>query len=64
MVEDDLSVLDPGTEEIQCETCPAYDAQFGRCYGLAFYEQKPGPWYSGPEAIERCPRRIGNGAES
>jgi len=51
--------LDPRKAEApeDCGKCPAYDVGTGRCYGTAYYERKAGPWYSGQEALDRCPRK-------
>lgn len=47
----------PENDRISCDTCPAYDPALERCYGIAFFKHKSGPWYSGQEAQARCPRK-------
>jgi hypothetical protein len=54
-VEDEPPAPEPGTEEIRCDTCPAWDAEYQRCYGVPYFEHKAGPWVSGREAaLKQC----------
>jgi hypothetical protein len=56
-LEDIPPALEPEVEEIRCESCPAWDVERSRCYGLSYFEHRSGPWYSGQEALGRCPRK-------
>jgi hypothetical protein len=47
---------EPEVDQIRCETCPAWDAERRRCYGIAYFEHRSGPWYSGQAALDQCPR--------
>jgi hypothetical protein len=50
-------VPNPAETEIDCSICPAFDTETRRCYGIAYYKHKTGPWYSGQKALDRCPRK-------
>ena len=51
-----LVPAEPVETKIECSTCPAYDPNLDRCYGVAYFEHKAGPWRRGQEALKQCPR--------
>lgn len=60
LVADEHSVVpEPVETKIDCTTCPPFDAEKRRCYGIAYYQHKAGPWYHGQKVLGHCPRKKG-----